>query len=137
MRSVEIRLGGKGYTIHELPVRKNAAWRKELQAHFGELVALLSQMPNTKINDLSDLGALINGLSAKLLGSIDTITGLVTAYAPELGGKQLELAYESEILEAFAKILTLAFPFGVWGDKARPMIQEMMRLSASKNTTTS
>lgn len=138
MRSVEVTLGGKPYTVSELPTRLNAAWRKELQGHFGALVALLSNAPATKLAELADVGTLITAFSGQLIGSIDTITELVLAYMPGVDKKKLgDAAYDSEILEAFAKILTLAFPFGVWGDKALLMIQQISRLSANKPTTTS
>ncbi len=137
MRSVEVTLGGKPYKVTELPTRQNAAWRKELQSHFGALAALLSNAPSTKLADLADVGTLLTALSGQLIGSIETITDLVLAYMPGVDGKKLgEAAYDSEILEAFAKILTLAFPFGVWGEKALPMIQQISRLSANKPTTT-
>lgn len=137
MRSVEITLGGKPVTVRELPTRQNAAWRKQLQGQFGALVAVLMAAPAVELNGFKDLATVLGGLSEHLIGSVDALTALVLAYAPELNNKKtLEDVYDSEILEAFAKILTLAFPFGVWGEKAAPMIRDLVRLSANKPTTT-
>lgn len=138
MRTVEVVLGGKAYTVTELPVRKNVAWRKELAGPFGELVAALQSAPKTELNNLQELGALVGNLSNLLVGSVETITGLLFSYAPTLKADQKvieETAYESELLEAFVGVLGLAFPFGVWGSKAGQVARQLSEIGSQSSPT--
>jgi hypothetical protein len=48
-------------------------------------------------------------VSGLLLNSIDNVKVLLASYAPDL---PLDDAYDSEIMDAFAEVLSLAFPFG-------------------------
>jgi hypothetical protein len=48
-------------------------------------------------------------VSGLLLNSIDNVKVLLASYAPDL---PLDDAYDSEIMDAFGEVLTLAFPFG-------------------------
>ena len=134
MRTVEVVLGGQTYTVPELPVRKNAAWRKQLQEHFGALVTALRAAPSRELGTLHDVADILGEFSALLIGSVDVVTELLLAYSDDLWRAREAIeanAYESEIMEAFAKVLPLAFPFGVWGERAQGLIQQMSSLSAN------
>jgi hypothetical protein len=106
---VTVTLDGKPYTITEKRSRDNAAWRKSLEGPFQELAGLLESAPGADLTDGQSLAALVRSVSGMLLGSIETVTGLLAEYAPDL---PLEDAYDSEILEAFGAVLGLAYPFG-------------------------
>jgi hypothetical protein len=114
MKSVVIVLGEKKYTIEELARRKNAAWRERLEETLKPLVEILQAAPNVNIQNLDDVSALVSNASGLLLGSIDRIVEALLAYSPQLERDSEwigENCYDSEIVEAFTKILTLAFPF--------------------------
>jgi len=108
-KSVTVTLDGKEYTITEKRSRENAAWRVKLEGPFQDLAGLLESAPGTDLTDGQSLAALVRSLSGMLLGSIDTVTGLLAEYDPAL---PLVDAYDSEILEAFGAVLGLAYPFG-------------------------
>ncbi len=125
MRTVEIVLGGETYTVQELPSRKNAEWRKKLETPFSDLVTMIESAPTTQIDNVTALGGLVRSVSGMLLGSVDIVIGLLFEYAPNLQKQRLtieENAFDSEILEAFAKVLSLAFPFGGIKDVISKMI---------------
>lgn len=108
-KTVTVILDGNEYTITEKRSRDNAAWRKLLEEPFQDLAGLLESAPGADLTDGQSLATLVRSVSGMLLGSIDTVTGLLAEYAPDL---PLADAYDSEILEAFTGVLGLAYPFG-------------------------
>lgn len=141
MRTVEITLGGERYTIHELPVRLNAEWRKKLNAPLSELINLIQQAPGLELSNPAHVADLLRSVSGLFLESLETATDLLIAYSPALTAKSewvRDNAYESEIMEAFASVLTLAFPFGLLeNSKMRMLISQMQAVtSPSKPTET-
>ena len=108
-KSVTVTLDGKEYTITEKRSRDNAAWRKKLEGPFQDLAGLLESAPGADLTDGQSLANLVRSVSGMLLGSIDTVTGLLAEYDPSL---PLVDAYDSEILDAFGSVLGLAYPFG-------------------------
>jgi len=133
MRSVTVTLGDKEYTINELPTKKNEAWRKRLMTEFTEIADLIQGAPGIA-DDLSaeTIASLIRSISAKVVGSVDILTGLLFAYAPplETDKKRIgEECYESELMDAFTRVLSLAFPFG-------SLVSRLMALSGPKTTAT-
>lgn len=139
MRTITVILGGKEYTIRELPVRKNAAWRAELRKPFGEMATLIQEATNKELNDGAGLAGVIREATGLVLGSVDTISDLVFAYSAELAAQRAAIEdelYESEIQEAFVGVLGLAFPFTQLGRRALTTLQAINSLSANKPTTT-
>jgi hypothetical protein len=135
MRTIEVVLGGQTFTVRELPVRKNAGWRKQLAEPFAELVQRLAAAPEAKIDDAKSLADLVQSLSGVLIGSIDTLVDLLLAYSPELTHVREfveENAYDSEIMEAFTGVLGLAFPFGTWKDKLGQLMAQVGNGSPAK-----
>ena len=134
MRSIEITLGGQTYIVRELPVRKNAGWRKALGVPFAELVQTLQAAPDSRIDTPRDLAELVKSLSGLLIGSIDTLVDLLIAYSPELTAARAaieENAFDSEILEAFAAVLGLAFPFGTWKGQLGTLINQLSAIGST------
>lgn len=139
MRTITVVLGGKEYTVRELPVRKNAAWRAKLREPFGELAKQVETAANLELNDGAGLAGVVKMATGLVIDSVDIVTDLFFAYAPELAAKRAEIEdelYESEIQEAFAGVLGLAFPFAQLGRKALTTLQAINSLSVSKRTTT-
>ena len=114
MKSVEITLGGKQYTVAELPLRKNAAWRQKV----GELVGTVAGQVEATQNDLNstaDLIGVVNQVRSVLVTAPDALTALLFDYSPTLAADRERIegeVYESELLAAFVEVLKLAFPFG-------------------------
>lgn len=130
MRTVEVTLDGESFTIQELRSRENRAWRQQLEGEFEELVGLLENAPETEITDAEALAGLVRSVSGKLLGSIDIIGELVVAYAPTLETAVAD-GYDSEIMDAFTKVLGLAYPFGPLMDRLLGIGQRLQRNTAS------
>lgn len=134
MRTVEVTLAGKTYTITELPSRKNAAWRKKLEKPFRELAKMLESAPETDISNLADIAGLVRSLSSMLVDSVDVIVELLFDYSPELRADRKRIeeeAYDSEILAAFTAVLSLAFPFGSLASK----LQGLAMLGSASGAT--
>ena len=141
MKSIVITLGDREYEIKELTTRKNAAWRVQLQEPFGNLVQMLQDAPTTELNNLRDVGSLVQSMSGLLLGSIDTVIGMVFAYSPVLAADRDYIeneAFDSQLLEAFTGVLGLAYPISTWAGKAAGLARELNAIgSQSPETSTS
>jgi len=124
MKTVTITLNGTEYQVEELRSRANAAWRAQLEAHFEELAQALDGMGTLELTDGAALGNLVRTVSGKLLRSVTLVGDLVGAYAPQLEEAREE-AYDSELLDAFTQILSLAYPFGVILERARQLISQV------------
>lgn len=113
MRTETIKLAGVEHVIRELPLRKNAEWRSQAAAAFAEVTALLDETQQLELSaaDAGNVFALLRRAGDVVFRSPDTVVNLVYAYAPELAGASDDI-YESELMEAFAACLRLAFPFG-------------------------
>ena len=127
-RKVTIELDGEAYEVVELRSRENADWRRKLEEPFSELAEKLEGAPDVELTDLAGMAGLVRSVGGTLLQSIDLVKGLVIAYAPALD-EAVENAYDSEILEAFGKILELAYPFG-------GLIRRLKELGSQSGRTT-
>lgn len=115
MRTETITLGGQEYELQELPLRKNAEWRAQLEARLQEFTELMGRATTTELTDTGSVLPILREASQMVLHSPDTLAELLFAYAPELAQQReqiLDSAYESELMEAFGSVLKLAFPFG-------------------------
>ena len=59
MRTETITLAGNEYTLHELPLRQNAEWRKELDAALSEYSELLGRTTAINLADSANVIAVI------------------------------------------------------------------------------
>lgn len=117
MRSEQIIIAGQEYEVVELPMRRNAEWRHQLQDALMPMADLMQQSQTVSMdaNSAGDVVGIIRKAGLMLIESPDTITDLVFSYAPELEkdrDRVLENAYDSEVMDAFTAVLRLAFPFG-------------------------
>ena len=72
-----------------------------------------------------DVATVVKDLSFTLLNSIDTIYELMFAYSAELEKDRERIeaeAYDSDIMEAFTAILSLAFPFGAMAGRVMSLV---------------
>jgi len=114
-REIEIKLGGESYTVSQLPMRANKAWRDNLAAPFSRITALLEGNQELELATVGDYVSIIQLVSDVALGAIDIIAELVFDYAPVLAKDRARIeseAYDDEMVEAFGQILGLAYPLG-------------------------
>ena len=114
MKTIQITLGGQQYTVQELPLRKNAAWRQKLTTLISGVTDLVGAT-QIALNNTSDLIVVVNQVRDVLLAAPDQVAGLFFEYAPELAADRERIeneVYESELLSAFVEVLKLAYPFG-------------------------
>jgi len=98
MKTADVVIGEKTYTIREAKRKANAKWRQRFQAEFTDVAALIEGLPKTDLT-AEALGGLLHQIVAKVGGSVDTLAVLVFDYSPELAADQQtieEEAYDSE-----------------------------------------
>ena len=111
MRSATITLSGKQHTINELPSRRAAAWRKQVQEKLGDVAKLVESAPDTDISNSAALATLVRNVGSLVVGSTDIVVELLFEYAPALRESDEDF-YDSELLAAFVEVVKLAYPFG-------------------------
>lgn len=114
MDDITVKLGGREYSIKRLPVRKSKAWRTRFSSEFDRVAGDILQLTNWETISLGDAkSAIIAGKDA-IFRVLDEIAfELVCDYAPEIAQDRERIedeAYDNEIVEAFVKVLGLAFP---------------------------
>lgn len=135
MRSESITLAGQEYNVAELPMRANAAWRKQLERTLDEGLALVneSQAIDMTRETWKDAVSIVRRAGLLLLRAPDTIAELVFAYAPTVAADRervLDEGYESELMDALLACLRLAYPFG----KALRLVGQLATMSGSAPT---
>jgi hypothetical protein len=114
MKTTTITLGGQTYTVAELPLRQNAAWRQRLSALVASVTDLVGAL-QIDLANTGDLVSVVNQVRDVLLEAPDQVAALLFDYAPELAADRVRIeneVYESELLTAFVEVLKLAYPFG-------------------------
>lgn len=133
MQHKTLTLGGVEYTVQELPARKNAAWRKGLEAQLGPFLNLVEQAgAGAEIRKSEDLMQIVNQVGHLLVTAPDTMIELIFSYASNLDAKRetiLDNAYDSELTAAFVAVLGLAYPFG-------GLVMQLAQLARAGSPTT-
>ena len=109
-RTVNVTLAGTEYVVTELPSRRNAEWRRQMDEALKGLSQAFGQ--DLAINNLQ--GAL-DSVRALLLESGEIILRLLYAYSEDLADDKERIeaeAFDSELTEALVEVLSLAYPFG-------------------------
>lgn len=115
METISISIAGRDYKVNSLTIRKSSEWRKQLGSSFEGLVDAMQSAPAVEVTNLASIGNIIESVKGALINSLDTVLDLVCAYAPEIHQDRARIeeeAYDQEIVEAFLRILSLAFPLG-------------------------
>lgn len=116
MNKRTVTLGGKEYVIVELPARKNAGWRKGLEAKLAPILGIIEQAgAGLELRTNEDLLKVVGQVGQLLVTAPDLLIELLFAYAPELAADRdaiLDAAYDSELIAAFTAVLGMAYPFG-------------------------
>lgn len=114
-REFEIELGGKTFTIRQLPTGQADIWRQAVEQPLTEIVEQVATASEIDLSELGQSMAFIKAISTRLVNSPSTIRALLLVYSPELQAEAdfiLENAYDDEIFEAFAEVLARVYPFG-------------------------
>lgn len=123
MNKKTVVLGGKSYTICELPARKNAGWRKGLERQLQPIMSIVEQAgAGLELRNSDDLLKVVGQVSQLLVTAPDLLIDLLFSYVPELDADRealLDNAYDSELIAAFTTVLGMAYPFGSLASLAR------------------
>jgi hypothetical protein len=112
MRTITLSLAGRSYTVYELSIKKNSAWRRKFLAATEPVLGFM-QVVGLEINSMADLEPILNQVKTVLLDAPDTLLGLLFDYSPTLAKDRKfieEHLYESELFDAFRQLLSVAFP---------------------------
>ena len=104
MRTVTITLGGKAYTVGQLPVRKEAAWRAKAETVLGPFLEAAGGL-QMDLNSPADIPIVLAKVSA--LMDTNAALNVVLAYSPDLQAAQAEIdesAYGDEVLTALVAL---------------------------------
>lgn len=125
-KTTKITLAGQEYTVTELPSRRNAEWRAQVDAALAGVSDVLGK--GIRVNALQDV---VDSVRALLLGSAGTILELIYDYAPDVDADRERVeaeVYDSEVMAAFLEVASLAYPFGsllrlgMTGPATRPIL---------------
>ena len=126
MKSIQVTVAKRDYTVFSLPIKKNRAWRKQFEAPIQDAANLMSEIGSYADKEFEDTGQMIGQIGKAISGTLptvidhlvrsaDTITQAVFDYSPEMkrDKKRIEeKGYDEEIVSCFLAVLSLAFPFG-------------------------
>ena len=126
MKSIQVTVAKRDYTVFSLPIKKNRAWRKQFEAPIQDAANLMSEIGSYADKEFEDTGQMIGQIGKAISGTLptvidhlvrsaDTITQAVFDYSPAMkkDKKRIEeKGYDEEIVSCFLAILSLAFPFG-------------------------
>ena len=142
MKTIQVSVAGRDYTVTPLPIKKNREWRKQFETPIQDAASLLAEVGGLAGTDFKDGADIINkvvGAAAgsvasvvgHLLGSADLIVEAVFDYSPAMKKDRKhieEKGYDTELVSCFLSILGLAFPFG-------QAIQGLLRLGREEPQT--
>lgn len=135
MQQRTIELNGREFVLQELPLKANAAWRREFEAKLEPLLGILTGLDKIEIDNAKDLGKIITALRDVVLRSPEMLVELLFQYSPALAGERDWIegnVYESELLTAVTEVLQLAYPFG----QVFKLAQNLSGVAQKRTTTT-
>jgi len=115
MKKITVTLGGKDYTVKQLPIRQAKEWREQLKKPFATLSGALSSVNKIELTNGSDLAKLINSLSDSVIDAPDMMFELLCAYCADIATDKEHIfdnAYDVEVQTAFVEVIKFAYPFG-------------------------
>lgn len=126
MRTVDVEIAGREYTIKALPIRQNREWRKKYEEPLQDVVKFVTEAAGYMDVEWEDERAMVSKLgglmkdqlqivAAHLLNSADLIVSACFDYSAVLREDRKfieENGYDEEMVHVFIAILEVAFPFG-------------------------
>jgi len=137
MRTEQIELGERQYTLKELPLRKASAWRANLATHFDGFAQLVESAPGIELNDMAAIGALMRTFSGALFQSVDTALELLIQYSPDLEKDRAYIednAVGSQVVDSFIAAVSLTFPF-FGGDRVTRLTRSIQQIGSQNKPT--
>ena len=114
MQEITVTLGGRPYTVKQLPMRPEANWRKKLQEQLAPIVDLIANYNQIELNTPADVVGILQRITPALLNAPDIMLDLVLAYSPALMMERewiADNAYSQEVMDALLAVVRLAYPF--------------------------
>ena len=135
-RTVTVTLGATTYAVKELPRKLNRRWLQSLVEPLDgmrEAVADIWQRDAEQM-DGNEVWDRLSSAGKRLLGliSTDRMLEMMYDYSPELAEDREAIEdddelYDSEIVDAFVQVVTLATPFGNVVTQVRSLISSGAR----------
>ena len=118
MKTIQVSVAGRDYTITPLPIKKNREWRKQFEAPIQDAANLLAEVGGYADQEFADasnmIGSIGKAVSGKLptvinhlLGSADMITDAVFDYSPAMKKDRKQLT--SSVSYPFSSMCFLSF----------------------------
>lgn len=137
MRNETITLGGRQYTLQEMPVKPARAWRESLKAQFGGFITLVEGAPDVEVTNTKAVGGLLRVLSGVLLDSVDLALELLIQFSPELQRDREYIednAVGSQVVDGFLAAVGLSFPF-FGGERIQKMTHTIQQIGLRNKAT--
>lgn len=104
MAPVIVVFGGKEYSLRPLVIKESRVWRQKV-------ISVLGQLPQLTQVTSEDKEKFDSALETLLVTMPDTVVDLFFSYAKDLDREEIEeVATDSEMAVAWAKVVDLAFP---------------------------
>ena len=135
IRTVEVTLGTKQFTITEAGWKKATAWKRGLIKDVKPMYEQVAGAADIKFENAEDLVGLWPLIQTVLVDGMDALFEHLLAYSPVLEKDRdyiEENATEAQVFAAFREVVSLADPFGI--------VQQFNRrigLKAMRTTTNS
>lgn len=130
-RKTQITLGSTTYTVQELHRKKNRRWLQSLTAPLADAQDTFSSLwgADTSQIDGQEVAERVFAVGKQILGmmSTDRMLEAMYEYSPALADAREaieddEELYDSDVVDAFVKVLSLATPFGSVVTQVRGLI---------------
>jgi hypothetical protein len=126
VRTITVRLAGRKYEIHQLPIKADRAWREQHRGPLDQALVAFDAVVELTKAEFPDgdglvkavgqlLSAHAGNVSRTLLNSTDLLAEALFAYSPELQADREHIEAEGfpdEILGAFLEVLKFSHPLG-------------------------
>lgn len=126
MRTITVSLAGREYSIRQLPIKADRAWREKHRGPLDQFLVAVDatvELAKTEFPDgdglVKAVGQLLSAhaanVSRTLLNSTDLLAEALFAYSPELQADREHIETEGfpdEILGAFLEVLKFSHPLG-------------------------
>lgn len=104
MRTIDLQMGGRAFTVPQLTIGREQAWRESMGNLLEPLIGALTVSERT-IRTPADLASAVRAASAMTDG--ESMLSALCAYAPELESDRhwlREHAYSDEVAEAVVRL---------------------------------
>ncbi len=126
MKSVNVELAERKYTVESLKFKAERVWRHRYDAPISNMLSALTSLKDVSGKEFKDTGDFLKEVGGVLLShagelvgamlnSPDTMLDAICDYSPAVAADRgwiEENCYQDEIARAFVEVLKIAYPFG-------------------------